>query len=274
MGASHSVGVLMGQAVVSCGFSNTVGFERSCEAVIRSADIQPWPARALISARLMRQAELAKRSALRYISVRDGFNHFDGKVGRFTGLTRDTFLATAKNLIDSKNIHAGGEDELLLEIFDTIDYDGNGSLTVGEWAGGLTVFFKGTQDEKTQVLFELIDKDRSGDLSKSEMKEYLTPMVKAMTPPEAAALRPLLLQHATDQIFAEVDANNDGQCTTLEFQNWRKTHILIDELVKVIEGEVYRIWLDHKMRVSDNSARSGTKSPHHTDAEMQNSIYG
>lgn len=274
MGAQISAvtGELIGQTMVTCGCQAAMGFEKSAEAVIRSADIQPWPAKTLIRERLERQVELSKRCALRFVPVRDGFNHFCDKIGRFSGMSKSVFVETAKNLIGTKSLlHKGADDELLCEVFDSIDYDTNGDLSVGEWAGGLTVYFEGTQDQKTQVLFEMLDRDHNGDLCKTEMKEYLKPLVKAMTPPEAAALRPLLLQHAADEIFNAVDVNNDGKCSSLEFQQWRKTHSLLDELVRVIEAEVYRIWLEHKMKSPAKDA-AAVESLRHT--EVRNSIYG
>jgi len=265
MGSNFSAGELLGQTIVHCGCQGAVGFEKSAEAVIRTADIEPWPAKVLIQDRLLKQTELAKQCALRHIPVQDGFNHFSDKIGRITSLTKDVFLATAKNLINTKHITKGADDHLLMEVFDSIDYDGNGSLSVGEWAGGLTVFFQGTQDEKTQVLFNMLDRDGNGELSKGEMKEYLMPLVKAMTPPQAAALRPLLLQHATEQIFGAVDTNHDEKCSAHEFQQYRKTHNVLDELVQVIEAEVYKIWLEKKVL---------TPKGHFNSEEVRNSIYG
>jgi len=270
---------VLGQSIASCGCMNSVGFERSAEAVIRSGDIQPWPAKALIRERLETQATLARESALRTIPVQDGFEHFSSHIGRFTGLTRDDFIATAKNLIENR--HAGHqanksatqeEVNTLEAVFDSMDYDENEELTVGEWAGGLTVFFKGTQDEKTTALFQLLDRDGSGSLSKGEMKEYLSPLVKAMTPPEAAALRPLLLAHANDTIFEQVDLNHDGKCDTSEFLAWRADHNVVDELVNVIEAEVYKIWLDYNMKHPGTHADKDS-SPQHSD-QTRNSIYG
>lgn len=254
MGISDSIGELYGHIVTEVGCHGAKGFNRSAEVIIRTTDIQPWQARALIGERLRKQIELSKKCSLRFIPVRDGFNHFCDKIGRFNGLTRQVFLDTAKNLISTKQIKTGADDELLLQVFDSIDYDGNGSLTHGEWAGGLIIFFQGTPDDRTKVLFEMLDRDKNGDLSKSDMKEYLRPLVNAMTPPEASALRPLLLQHAIDQIFNAVDAKNAGKCSFLEFQNWRKDHDLLEELAHMIEAEIYKIWLERKVLATSKTA--------------------
>lgn len=250
---------------------NAVGFERSAEAVIRSGDIQPWPAKAMIQSRLEKQAQLARSSPFRTIPVQEGFDHFASHIGRFGGMTLADYMSVAKNLIDVNRVrHSADEDEVLEAVFESIDYDENGELSTGEWAGGLTVFFKGTQEEKTNALFQLLDRDGNGCLSRSEMKEYVTPLVKAMTPPEASALRPLLITHAQDTIFDQVDLNHDGKCDAREFSAWQQEHSLLNELVNVIEGEVYKIWLDNNMKHPSSPSSGGVDH----SWETQNSIFG
>ena len=41
------------------------------------------------------------------------------------------------------------------DIFDSMDFDGNGELSVGERAGGMTVFFKGNIQEKVRSVVNL-----------------------------------------------------------------------------------------------------------------------
>ena len=41
------------------------------------------------------------------------------------------------------------------DIFDSMDFDGNGELSVGEWAGGMAVFFKGNIQEKVRSVVNL-----------------------------------------------------------------------------------------------------------------------
>lgn len=241
----------IGHTVAHCGCMNVVGFDKSAEAVIRTGNIEPWPAKTLIRERLEHQSALAATSPLKNIPVQDGFAHVSSHIGRFSGLTRAEFIKVVVNLIQVRRTASQpvtyAERDQIEEIFDSIDFDENDELSVGEWAGGLTVFFKGTPEEKTNALFQLLDRDGNGSLSKSEMQEYVTPLVKAMTPPEAAALRPLLITHATDTIFDQVDCDHNGKCDSMEFNRWRQEHSLVEELVTVIEGEVYKIWLDHNM---------------------------
>lgn len=259
----------MGEAITKCGCLEHVGFGKSAEAVILSANIEPWPAKALVRQRLDDQAALAKNTPLRNVPVMDGFSHFTGKVGGMRGLKKDRFMKIIRNLLDTHNLQ--GSDDQIASVFDSMDYDESEALSLGEWAGGLTIFFKGTQEEKTKAVFELLDQDNNGDLSKGELKEYLTPLIKAMTPPEALPLRPLLLQHCADQIMDQVDLNHDEKVSHEEFSKWRSENNVIDALVQIIEAEVYKIWLENNMN---------HPSPHHDKAvpdhhhEVRHSIFG
>eukprot|EP00746_Dinoflagellata_sp_MGD_P123479 gnl/MRDRNA2_/MRDRNA2_58125_c0_seq3.p1 gnl/MRDRNA2_/MRDRNA2_58125_c0~~gnl/MRDRNA2_/MRDRNA2_58125_c0_seq3.p1 ORF type:complete len:127 (+),score=28.81 gnl/MRDRNA2_/MRDRNA2_58125_c0_seq3:90-470(+) len=126
-------------------------------------------------------------------------------------------------------------------------------------------------------MFQLLDKDSNGSLSKTEMKEYVTPLVKAMSPPEAAALRPLLIAHAADTIFTQVDLNKNNKCEAQEFSTWRANNNLIDQLALIIEGKVYKIWLDNSK--TSESGDSHPESPEvagdpFMQEESKNSIFG
>lgn len=250
---SHAIGNTVG----GCGCVNAVGFDNAADAVIRSGKIEPWPARKLIRVRLEHQASLAKSSPLRTIAVRAGFEYVSRRIGKWV-LKKEDFLRTMMDLLKNFKIPVGPDQtNILKEIFDSMDFDENEELSLGEWAGGLTVFFHGTADEKSTALFQLLDKDGNGSVSKSELREYVAPLVKAMTPPEAAALRPLLIAHATDIIFNEVDLNANGKLDSSEFNIWRRDHSLVDELVTLIESEVYKVWLNQN-RIPGNAKQEAT----------------
>jgi len=120
-------------------------------------------------------------------------------------------------------------------------------LDRGEWTV-VALFLKGTESEKTQAVFDMLDADGSGTLDRSEMMVYLTPLVKAMTPPQAAALRPILLQHATNEIFQSLDLNSDGKISAQEFTYWNSNNSILDVLVNLIEAKVYKHWLNNRLK--------------------------
>jgi Ca2+-binding EF-hand superfamily protein len=137
----------------------------------------------------------------------------------------------------------------LYEIYDSMDFDRSGYLSLGEWAGGLSVFFRGTQEECVHAVFNTLDRDKSRTLTKTELQEYLKPFVKAMSPPQADALRPVLLKKATDDIYREMDIDHRNDISSEELLAWtRRGNNIIDKLADIIDKEVYRIWLAERER--------------------------
>lgn len=219
--------------------------------VIHMHDIEPWPARAMIKGNLARQAELCRRTPLRKIPVEQGMMWFKDKVGGWFGsLNRKMFVEQATALlIQTGTPHSAYDRNELYDVFDSMDFDGNGDLSIGEWAGGLTVFFKGSQEQCVHAVFDTLDRNGDRELSKSELQEYFKPFVKAMSPQEAAGLRPLLLQKATDKIFMDMDFHHTSKISSDEMIEWSKNgRNIVDEIAQIIEHEVYHIWLEEKDR--------------------------
>merc|ERR1712232_154362 len=157
----------------------------------------------------------------------------------------EQFVKTSIELMQTRGIQYNERDrQMLHEIFDSMDFDKSGTLDLGEWAGGLSVFFRGTQEECVHAVFNALDRDKNRSLSKSELQEYLKPFVKAMSPSEADSLRPLLVKKATDEIYNDMDFNHDGKITSEELLEWsRRGNTIIEKMADIIDKEVYRIWL-------------------------------
>jgi len=252
----------VGHALNSCGITDTIGFGRTTAGVIRLQGIEPWPARELVKENLTRQSELARRHPLNQVPVEVGMNWFKDTIGGWFSkarLTRDVFVDRATELLVSRKIrHTAADRMALYDIFDSMDYDYNGELSVGEWAAGLTVFFKGNMEQCIHAVFDVLDTNGDKSLSKSELMEYLKPFVNAMTPPEADALRPLLTKKASDDIFQEMDFDHNEQISSDEMLYWSKQgNNIIDRLAKIIDHEVYSIWIAEK----DKERRNGYKAP-------------
>lgn len=258
MGNSSATGHVMN----TCGCTDAMGFDASAEAVISMNGIQAWVAKDLVKDRLRLQHDLASRSRLREIPVMEGLRYvgqstsnwwsarMDNRYTRMVGwsgkeLTRDAFVQACMNLLIARNARLDDRDRYdLVQIFDSMDFDGNHALSVGEWAGGLSVFFKGTKEECVHAVFEVLDRDGNRTLSKPELQEYLKPFVKAMSPREAESLRPILLKKATDDIYAEMDMDHNNQVSSEELLLWtNKGNTVIDRLASIIDTEVYKIWL-------------------------------
>merc|ERR1719387_3357293 len=101
----------MGSMVANCGCTN-VGFETKARGLISMAGISPWPAKEMILENLRRQEDLARRTPLRHISVHDGLNHFQDKVGSvFGGMPSQVFQQHAIHLLDIKGIHRTPQED-------------------------------------------------------------------------------------------------------------------------------------------------------------------
>lgn len=257
-----------------------MGFEKSAQTLIDLHGIQPWSARALVRENLRRQVELADNSPLRSIHVEQGLEYMGEKISRNTWfrsqLNRQQFVKTALDLMHSRRInHTDRDRQLLHEIFDSMDFDKNGTLDLGEWAGGLSVFFQGTQEECIHAVFNALDTNKNKTLSKSELQEYLKPFVKAMSPAEADSLRPLLVKKATDEIFNEMDFNHDKKITSDELLDWsRRGNTIIEKMADIIDKEVYRIWLkSHHGEVYGHDER-GVRGQPFDQAPYGGSPYG
>ena len=119
------------------------------------------------------------------------------------------------------------------------------SRQVGEWAGGLSVFFKGSMEDCVQAVFQCLDQNGDGVLSKRELMEYFKPFVNCMTPQAAAALRPLLLKHATDQIYMEMDWDHSDSISSEEMVAWsRSGNNVVDRLADIIENYAYSMFVE------------------------------
>lgn len=236
----------------ACRCDQALGFERSAQALISFHGIEPWSAKAEVRENWQRQMALARRTPLRHIPVQTGLEHFGGLAsGWFQGLTKDRFVRLAIQLLEAQRVHHTQTDRLDLgEIFDSMDYDSNGQLSVGEWASGLTIFFAGTPEECVHAVFGALDRDGSRTLTRSELQEYVKPYVKAMTPPYADALRPLLVNKATETLYEEMDKDHLNDISAEEMVWWHvhSGNNLIDRLAELIDGEAYSIWYNNQQR--------------------------
>lgn len=256
--------VYTGHVLTACGFHQVLGFESSAKALINFHGIEPWNARSLIKDNLLKQGELARRSPLRMIPVEEGLKFMRDKTSGWfqSGLTKEQFVQCCCLLLGKQQIpYQPADRDDLYSIFDAMDFDRNESLSVGEWAAGLSVFFKGSTEQAVHAVFTALDKDNKGAISKKELKEYLQPFVKAMSPTSAAALRPLLEAKAVDDIYNEMDMDHDSSITSDEMIAWtKKGNSIVDKLADIIDKEVYEIWLRENQKRRKQQGLDGTLS--------------
>ncbi|CAJ1458730.1 unnamed protein product [Effrenium voratum] len=228
----------------------------------------PWNARSLIRERLNKQGELARRSPLRKVPVREGLDFFRDRVNaqwfnHGFELQKDKFVEILVMLLGHKDVpHNPREREDLYQIFDSMDFDGNGTLSTGEWASGLSVYFKGSTEEAVRAVFDCLDTNGNGAISKSELQAYIGPFIKAMSPSEAAALRPLLEKKAVDDIYYDMDMDHRADISPNEMLAWsNRGNNIVDKLADIIDQEVYQIWLTESKKAATAAKYSGYHSP-------------
>lgn len=228
------------------------GFDRTLRALVLLEGIEPWSTNDLVKKNLSGQRHLARTSPLRFVPVAEGLAMFKAEASHLDGrVCRWGFLRAARAALRMQRLtgYGGFADEAILsEVFDSLDIDGtaDGRLSKGEWAVGLSVFFGGSHEEKVKAVFQLLDRSGSGVLERAELEEYLLPFVKALTPQSAAALRPLLLRKATDDLFREIDVTRDGGISGSEMLRWMEAgNDIVERLSTLIEHQVYQIWLEY-----------------------------
>lgn len=244
-------------------------------------NIEPWNARDLIKENLRKQGELAKKTPLRHIPVAAGLEDMQKKCKLWAvpsawytkTLSKTQFVQACRHLLETHNVRYTPRDtDEFAAIFDSMDFDGNGNLSIGEWAGGMSVFFKGTQEEAVLAVFKALDQNGDGDLTEKELREYLKPFVKAMSPPSAEPVRPLLWKKATDDIYREMDKDHDSHVSSNEMVEWtRAGNNIVDRLADIIDKEVYKIWIEQR---EQNRHRQIINSPKPQDQGQGFDQYG
>lgn len=119
------------------------------------------------------------------------------------------------NLFASKGLSVSPDDaKMFYDIFDAVDLYKNATLSIGEFAGGLSSFFGGTPEARANAVYDAVTS--SSYLSKDMLQSVIKPYVWCMVPPNAAALRPILLPYVTERIFEEITAGSTTGCISRE----------------------------------------------------------
>lgn len=250
------LGSLVGNAIASVANSDAKSMEKNTSLLMFSTGVEPWDAGRLVRNRLQLQEARRRSCALNQVPVELGLSWLQNEVGGILGkgVTRDRFVSLAKQLLQSRKLPTDTSQELdLVDVYQSIDYDGSGQLSVGELAAGLATFFRGTERERDVCVFQLLDRDGDGYLTLAEFGEYLKPLVGAMVPDEAVALKALLLRHASIVLFAQAcggPIDSQSKCTLESFLAWRirgREKGLPEELQGIIETMVYKVWLQQNL---------------------------
>jgi hypothetical protein len=267
MGNTASTGhVLAGAA------TGLMGFERSMQEFLSLHHIQPWSTKELLQGSLEKQFVLAQVSPLRYIPVSAGLRHYRQYLGTWTSsLTRETFVQASLELFHMNGTRCTLEEsKSLYDVFDSIDLYQDAVLSVGEFCGGLCNFFAGDVHERTAAIFEVLSGGAHGLLAQDSLRIFLQPYVWCMVPSCAQVLRPLLLDHVTNELFIDIAGSAYPQISLPQMQHWMRNayrasvqpdahmrgavlcpkeniaKVIVNEVGKLIEIAARRAWSHHE----------------------------
>lgn len=231
-------------AMNAAGLTEALGVDASIRAMINLHSIAPWSAKDLVRKRLDMQKQLATRSPLRLVPVEEGLSAIGNGVGGWP-CRKPAFIRACVSHLKSRQMPVSAADtDLIGEVFDMMDFNASGTILLGEFAGGLSVFFEGDAARCVSAAFTLLDTSKSKTLTKPELEEYLQPFVQAMTPPQAESLWPLLLKKATEAFYVEWGGARRGDVFADEMLRWtRLGNCIVDRLSEIIDRTVYEAWL-------------------------------
>lgn len=124
-------------------------------------------------------------------------------------LTKEEFKAVYNSLF------VGDASKFAEHVFRTFDKDGNGTVNFKEFLVGLCVSGSDhNTDDKLKWAFDMYDINGDGFIEKHEMKEILEAIYKMTNALELGTTDFIL-----DNIFKEIDANQDGRICFQEFKS-------------------------------------------------------
>merc|ERR1711998_694042 len=115
--------------------------------------------------------------------------------------------------------------DLVRELYDAFDTDGNGVVDWVELGAGLTVLCSGSRRQKVRLAFYYFDANSDGFLSPEEMARYLVSVYRILyvTVPGhmiAGVSAEELGEITAMQCFVDADLNGDGHLSFAEFEQW------------------------------------------------------
>lgn len=173
--------------------------------------------------------ELFLNSRLREIPVLKGLPALRAAAAGDSKLTRVQFLDCYQELLRSHSIEVPSED-VRGAIFDLVDRDGNGVVDMMELVCGVALLCGGTEDEKFEAIFNTVDANSDGFISVDELFKFLTSVFRVgLTPQALAVMNSMgptvgsaeeLASVTTMECFSVADISGDGLLSFEEFKNW------------------------------------------------------
>ncbi|XP_052776930.1 neuronal calcium sensor 2-like [Mya arenaria] len=147
-------------------------------------------------------------------------------------LSKSDFVKVYKQAFEGKN----GVKALAENIFTAFDTDNSGYVDFEEFLVGLSITEASLADvdkesklKRLKWAFNVYDKDKSGTIDRNEMRAIVRAVADVV--PDNSFLQGLSPQKYSDRLFAEVDANGDGDITFEEFRKAVKQNETLFDLL-------------------------------------------
>jgi Ca2+-binding EF-hand superfamily protein len=175
-------------------------------------------------------AEASRLTGLGALDPGDALDLFRDALDEAGGVIAfDAFAGCFNEIVDAGALtpaDCAKLQQVITQLFDLFDADGNGVVDFTELGSGITVLCGGSRDEKARAAFELFDDNGDGLISLPEMVRYFTSVFTVMYTsggnhgvPEGVSAEELALETAI-QAFAEADTDSSGTLTWDEFKLW------------------------------------------------------
>ncbi|XP_069163014.1 A-type potassium channel modulatory protein KCNIP1 isoform X2 [Procambarus clarkii] len=105
-------------------------------------------------------------------------------------------------------------------VFGTMDQDGSGSITFGDFIMGLSVLLKGTLQERVNWIFNLYDINNDGYITKEELIDIVTSIYDLLGDQGNPSIDDGTAIDHVDKVFEKLDLNKDGVVTMDEFMEY------------------------------------------------------
>ena len=126
----------------------------------------------------------------------------------------------------------GDESKFVEHAFKNFDADGDGFVDFREFMWAMSITSKGDLEQRLEWAFSMYDLDGDGFITRNEMLEIVR-SVQRMVGNTKETVENTTPEERVDQIFTQMDKNNDGKLTKEEFITGSKNDNSVSKLLSL-----------------------------------------